>query len=161
MLHIIPITIDERGKVKKDVQVLGRENENLSKRLSITIPKSICDKWLYIEFQNDKKFTTPRLIVDNCQIYYDMPKSLMKNGELICQVVARDVSDVIWKSDNFEFQIKFSINATEEIGESSTDIITDMQSQLEDMKKNLFEVFKSYRAELEKILNGNYELKST
>ena len=141
MIYRIPITIDERGNVRKDIMVLGRENENLSKTLSITIPKSIRDKWLYIEFENDKKFTSPKLEVDNCKINYDVPQSLMKKGNLECQVVAKDAESVIWKSNTFEFQIHSSINATEEVENQVTpSIADDLQKQIDDVKQGLSEI---------------------
>ena len=136
MINIIPITIDERGGVKKDITILANENENISKRFSILLPNSIKDKWIYIEFEkaDNTKVVSERLIAVSNYIEYDITNQLTLKGELICQVIAKDESGLVWKSNKFDFTIPSSINATEEMGASNPDILADLQRQINNIE---------------------------
>lgn len=136
MINIIPIIIDERGSVKKDITILAMENENLSKRFSILVPNTIKDKWLYIEFEkaDGTKFVSPKLTAVGSYVEYDITKLLTVKGKLICQVVAKDGNEVVWKSNLFDFTIPKSINATEEVVSSSPDILADLQRQIDNIE---------------------------
>ena len=135
MINLIPIIIDERGNVKKDIQILAMENENLSKRFSISLPNSIKDKWLYIEFENadGDKFVTEKLTAVSNYLEYDITDQLTVKGKLICQVVAKNGDQVVWKSNLFDFTIPKSINATERVAASNFDILTDLQRQIDNI----------------------------
>ena len=136
MINIIPIIIDERGSVKKDITILAMENENLSKRFSILVPNSIKDKWLYIEFEkaDGEKVTSPRLTAVGSYVEYDITEILTVKGKLTCQVVAKDGNDVVWKSNLFDFTIPRSINATKEVAARSPDILADLQRQIDNIE---------------------------
>lgn len=136
MINRIPITIDERGSVNKDITILAMENENLSKTFSISLPNSVIDKWIYIEFEkaDHNKFVSPRLTAVGGYVEYDLGIDLLDVvGKLICQVVAKDDSGVVWKSNKFDFTISGSINATEQVVESSPDVIADLQRQIDNI----------------------------
>lgn len=135
MINIIPIIIDERGSVKKDIQILAMENENISKRFSILLPNSIIDKWLYIEFEkaDGTKSVTERIEAVGNYLNYDITDQLTMKGKLICQVVAKDGDNLKWKSNKFDFTIPSSINATEEVAASNSDILTDLQKQIDNI----------------------------
>lgn len=140
MINIVPIIIDERGSVKKDIQILAMENENLSKRFSILLPNSLIGKWLYIEFEKEDgaKFVSPKLEVINGYIQYDLGIDLLDQaGKLICQVVAKDEHSVIWKSNKFDFKIPSSINATEKVAAENPDILADLYSILIGLEKDI------------------------
>lgn len=136
MINRIPITIDERGSVNKDITILAMENENLSKTFSISLPNSVIDKWIYIEFEkaDSTKFVSSKLTAVNGYVEYDLGINLLDAaGKLICQVVAKDDSGVVWKSNKFDFTISGSINATEQVVESSPDVIADLQRQIDNI----------------------------
>lgn len=137
MINRVPIIIDERGSVKKDITILAMENENLSKTLSILLPNSILDKWLYIEFEKaDKtKFVSPKLTVTGSYLEYDLGIKLLDVvGKLICQVVAKNESGVVWKSNKFDFSVPSSINATETVIDANPDILADLQKQIDNIE---------------------------
>lgn len=136
MINIIPIVIDERGSVKKDITILAMENENLSKRFSILLPNSIKDKWLYIEFEkaDGEKFVTEKLTAVGSYLDYDITDQLTVKGKLICQVVAKNADQVVWKSNLFDFTIPKSINATEKVAASNPDILADLQRQIDNIE---------------------------
>lgn len=136
MINIIPIIIDERGSVKKDITILAMENENLSKRFSILVPNTIKDKWLYIEFEkaDGEKVTSPRLTAVGSYVEYDITEILTVKGKLTCQVVAKDGNDIVWKSNLFDFTIPRSINATKEVTARSPDILADLQRQIDNIE---------------------------
>lgn len=137
MINKIPIIIDERGGIKKDVTILAMENENISKTLSILLPNSILDKWLYIEFEkaDHSKFVSPRLTVTGSYIEYNLGINLLnQTGKLICQVVAKNGDNLVWKSNKFEFSVSSSINATEEVIESNPDVLADLQKQINNIE---------------------------
>lgn len=136
MITRIPITIDERGSVKKDITILAMENENLSKTFSILLPNSILDKWLYIEFEkaDGSKFVSEKLTALGSYLEYDITNQLTIKGKLICQVVAKNGDNLVWKSNKFDFTIPSSINATEQIAESSPDILADLQRQIDNIE---------------------------
>lgn len=136
MINIIPITIDERGSVKKDIQILAMEGENLSKTFSILLPNSIKDKWLYIEFEkaDGTKFVSEKLQANGSYLIYDVTNQLTIVGKLICQVIAKDGNNVVWKSSKFDFTIPSSINATEEVAASNPDILADLQKQIDNIE---------------------------
>lgn len=135
MINIIPITIDERGAVKKDISILAMEGENLSKSFIILLPNSIIDKWLYIEFEkaDGTKFVSERLTANGNYLGYDITNQITKVGKLVCQVVAKNGENVVWKSNKFDFTIPSSINAMEEIPASSPDILADLQNQIDNI----------------------------
>lgn len=143
MINIIPIIIDERGSVKKEIQILAMEDENLSKRFSILLPNSIKDKWLYIEFEkpDNTKFVTPRLTAVGNYIEYDITNTLTAVGKLVCQVVAKDGDNLVWKSNKFDFTISSSINATEEVAAQNPDILADLQSQIDDLDVDMTDYY--------------------
>ena len=136
MINIIPIIIDERGSVKKDITILAMENENISKRFSILLPNSIVDKWLYIEFEKADgiKSVSERLKAIGSYIEYDINNQLTIKGKLICQVVAKNEKGLVWKSNKFDFTIPSSINATEEVAASKPDILADLQGQIDNIE---------------------------
>ena len=136
MINIIPIVIDERGSVKKDIAIIAMEGENLSKRFSVLLPNSIKDKWLYIEFEkaDGQKFVSERLSASSGYLEYDITNQLTIKGKLICQVIAKDGNNVVWKSNKFDFTIPSSINAMETIPQSSPDILTDLQKQIDNIE---------------------------
>ena len=136
MINIIPIIIDERGSVKKDITILAMENENISKRFSILLPNSIVDKWLYIEFEkaDGTKSVSERLKAIGSRIEYDINNQLTIKGKLICQVVAKNEKGLVWKSNKFDFTIPSSINATEEVSASNPDILADLQNQIDNIE---------------------------
>lgn len=137
MINRIPITIDERGSVKKDITILAMENENISRTLSILLPNSILDKWLYIEFEkaDHTKFVSPKLTVTGSYIEYPLGINLLnQTGKLICQVVAKNGENLVWKSNKFDFSIPSSINATEEVAASNPDILADLQKQIDNIE---------------------------
>lgn len=136
MINRVPITIDERGGVKKDITILAMENENISKTLSILLPNSILDKWLYIEFEkaDHTKFVSPKLTATGGYIEYDLGINLLnQTGKLICQVVAKNGDNLVWKSNKFEFSVSSSINATEEVAANNPDILADLQKQIDNI----------------------------
>lgn len=135
MINIVPITIDERGSVKKDIQILAMENENISKRFSILLPNSITDKWLYIEFEkaDGTKSVSEKLKATGNYIEYDVNNQLTIKGKLICQVVAKNEKGLVWKSNKFDFTIPSSINATEEVAASNPDVLADLQKQIDNI----------------------------
>ena len=135
MINIVPIIIDERGSVKKDIQILAMENENISKRFSILLPNSITDKWLYIEFEkaDGKKSVSERLTAVGNYIEYDVNNQLTIKGKLICQVIAKNEKGLVWKSNKFDFTIPSSINATEEVAASNPDVLADLQKQIDNI----------------------------
>jgi hypothetical protein len=135
MINIIPITIDERGGVKKDIQILAMDGENLSERLQVTLPDSIIDKWLYIEFEkpSGEKFVSEKLEANGNYLNYDITNQLTDVGKLICQVIAKNSEELVWKSNKFDFTILSSINAMEEIPASSPDILADLQNQIDNI----------------------------
>lgn len=136
MINIIPIIIDERGSVHKDISILAMENENISKRFSILLPNSIIDKWLYIEFENANgiKSVSERLTAVGNYIHYDINNQLTVKGKLICQVIAKNGDKLVWKSNKFDFTIPSSINATEEVAASNPDILSDLQRQIDNIE---------------------------
>ena len=137
MINRVPIIIDERGSVKKDISILAMENENLSKTFSILLPNSILDKWLYIEFEkaDGTKFVSPRLTATGGYIEYNLGINLLDQvGKLICQVVAKNGEKLVWKSNKFDFSIPSSINATEEVVEANPDILADLQNQINNIE---------------------------
>lgn len=136
MINKIPIIIDERGSVKKDITILAMENENLSKTFSILLPNSILDKWLYIEFEkaDGTKSVTPRLTATGNYLEYDVTNQLTMKGKLVCQVVAKNGDSLVWKSNKFEFTIPSSINATEEVAASNPDVLADLQKQINNIE---------------------------
>lgn len=136
MITRIPITIDERGSVKKDITILAMENENLSKTFSILLPNSITDKWLYIEFEkaDGTKSVTERLYATGSYLEYDVTNQLTMKGKLFCQVVAKNGENLVWKSNKFDFTIPSSINATEQVAESNPDILADLQKQIDNIE---------------------------
>ena len=137
MINRIPITIDERGGVKKDVTILAMENENISKTLSILLPNSILDKWVYIEFEkaDQTKFVSPKLTATGGYIEYNLGINLLnQSGKLICQVVAKNGDSLVWKSNKFDFSVSSSINATEEIVEANPDVLADLQKQIDNIE---------------------------
>jgi len=137
MVNKIPIIIDERGSVKKDITILAMENENLSKTFSILLPNSIINEWLYIEFEKADgiKFVTPKLTANNNYLEYNLGINLLDViGKLVCQVVAKDESGVVWKSNKFDFSISGSINAIEKVIESNPDILADLQRQINNIE---------------------------
>lgn len=136
MINIIPIIIDERGSVHKDISILAMENENISKRFSILLPNSIKDKWLYIEFENANgiKSVSERLTAVGNYINYDINNQLTVKGKLICQVIAKNGDSLVWKSNKFDFTIPSSINATEEVAASNPDVLADLQRQIDNIE---------------------------
>lgn len=136
MINIIPIIIDERGSVKKDIQILAMEGENLSKTFSILLPNSIIDKWLYIEFEKEsgEKFVTERLAATGNYLTYDITNIMTEVGKLVCQVVAKNGENIVWKSNKFDFKILGSINATEQVAANKPDILADLQKQIDNIE---------------------------
>lgn len=136
MINIIPIIIDERGSVHKDISILAMENENISKRFSILLPNSIIDKWLYIEFENANgiKSVSERLTTVGNYINYDINNQLTVKGKLTCQVIAKNGDNLVWKSNKFDFTIPSSINATEEVAASNPDLLADLQRQINNIE---------------------------
>ena len=137
MINRIPITIDERGSVKKDITILAMENENISKTLSVLLPNSILDKWLYIEFEkaDHTKFVSPKLTATGSYIEYPLGINLLnQTGKLICQVVAKNGDNLVWKSNKFDFSVSSSINATEEVVEANPDVLADLQKQIDNIE---------------------------
>lgn len=136
MITKIPIAIEERGSVKKDIQVLAMEGEHLSKGFNILLPHSILDKWLYIEFEkaDGSKFVSERLKANGNYLEYDITSQLTIKGKLTCQVIAKDESGLVWKSNKFDFSVSSSINATEEVAASNPDILADLQKQIDNIE---------------------------
>lgn len=136
MINLIPIIIDERGTVKKDIAILANEGENLSKSFVILLPNSIKDKWLYVEFEkpNGDKFASERLEAVGNYLTYDITNQLTVTGKLVCQVVAKNADSVIWKSNKFDFTITSSINATEQVATSRPDVLADLQKQIDNIQ---------------------------
>ena len=136
MINLIPITIDERGSVKKDITILAMEGESLSKGFSILLPNSIKDLWLYIEFEkaDGSKFVSEQLAANGDYLEYDISNQLTIKGKLICQVVAKNGDNLVWKSNKFDFTIPSSINATEQVPASNPDILADLQKQINNIQ---------------------------
>lgn len=159
MITKIPVIIDERGGVKKETTILAMENENLSKTLSIILPISIIDKWLYIEFEkaDGTKFVTPRLTAVGGYLEYSIkqPQTDLA-GKLICQVIAKNESGVVWKSNKFDFLVPTSINATEEVAASNPDILADLQKQIDNIEVGGGADLTNYyaKSEVDSLLSG-------
>lgn len=139
MLKIIPISIDIKGTVKKDDYIIAMQNENESITLSILLPEKISNKWLYIEFETEdtNKIATAKLEAVRNLLEYNLTKApLSLGGKLKCQVIAKDESGIVWKSNVFDFLVPKSINATEEMVKENPDVIADLQRQIDEINTN-------------------------
>jgi hypothetical protein len=144
MIDEILITLSESGGLVANKYTLTMEGENNSKGIVAFLPEKLSLYSFYIEFQkaDGEKVTSKRLIPAEKDkkyfISYELSKPVLNvAGLLTVQFVARNESGVEWKSDTGEFFVKTSINAVEEIVETSSDLLADLQGQLDGKQDEL------------------------
>ncbi len=130
------LTINSQHELIGMGRLLGMEEEHLGRSLHIVIgDDSLLDKWIYLEFQtpDGHTITTEKLQVNEGVIDFPLPSSLMHQGYLKLQLVARDRTGVVWKSDVREFQVDPSLNASDQIDQDPVDFISQIQSTMDDL----------------------------
>ena len=99
--------------------IIGKEGEGYTTRLTVTIPTALSGFRAYLDFEkpNGEKIRTPELELDNYNVaFYDVvPYLLTDDGVIKVQAVLISGSGQIWKSSKKKFRISKSINAIEEI----------------------------------------------
>ena len=121
---------------------LGRAGENNISQLEITIPEELATFDAYLDFKKQGGTTvrTPRLVIENNKIEYDMPLSLLdQSGSIEVQLVLQDERGYIWKSVAKKFTILKSVNAVDDIPEKE-DFITEAQKILDEAQKILDDI---------------------
>ena len=136
----ILITVSESGELVADKYVLLMEGENKSKTIVVTIPSRFNGEWIYVEFErvDGKKLTSNRIITTDSTFSYLLVGEIVAlQGPLNIQLVVRNESGFVWKSAKGYFNVKGSINATEEVVEQSKDLLFDLQGQLDGKQDKL------------------------
>jgi hypothetical protein len=119
------------------------EGENDSKSFRVRLPIRFANDWVYIEFEqsNGDKFVSKRLeSSSNGEFLYPLKKEVLSCvGELKVQIVIKNGSGLIGKSNTLIFTVKGSINATEELVETETaqELLLDVQAQLDNKQDKL------------------------
>lgn len=143
MYNEILITVTESGATSANNTVLLMEGENDSKSFRVRLPIRLANDWVYIEFEqsNGDKFVSKRLeSSSNGEFLYPLKKEVLSCvGELKVQIVIKNESGLIGKSNTLIFTVKGSINATEELveKESSQELLLDVQAQLDNKQDKL------------------------
>lgn len=143
MYNEILITVSESGAISANNTVLLMEGENDSKSFRVRLPIRFANDWVYIEFKqsNGDKFVSKRLeSYSNGEFLYLLKKEVLSCvGELKVQIVIKNGSGLIGKSNTLIFTVKGSINATEELVEKETsqELLLDVQEQLDKKQDKL------------------------
>ena len=123
--------------------IIGKEGEGYTTRLTVTIPTALSGFRAYLDFEkpNGEKIRTPELELDNYNVaFYDVvPYLLTDDGVIKVQAVLISGSGQIWKSSKKKFRISKSINAIEEIPDRDAfmvggqQLLDDLRQESEDL----------------------------
>lgn len=155
MRDIIKAIISDDHFLKCQTYSLARNGEGLTPCFLISIPVGLYDYWAYIDFKkpNGERFKTPRIDVDNGEITYNIPLSVLDaEGQLEVQVVFQNADGEIWKTYVKEFAVRYSINATDDI--------PDKQDFIAEAQKLLDEAVNTAKSVEERANNGEFDGKN-
>ena len=118
MKDIIQVSIGTDHIFNCNRKKIGRTGEHSATQFQITLAEELCDCWAYLHFgkANGEKQTTDKLDIVDGKIIYDVPSSVLDvGGELGVQLVLQKITGEIWKSDPKKYIANKSIDATDEI----------------------------------------------
>lgn len=161
MVDIICLSVgaDHSFICARKSKTIARTGESDVTRFEITLVDQLCNYWPYLEFEkaNGEKFKTPRLEIVNNKITYDVPLGVLDvGGELKVQVVLQKEDGKIWKSDNKNFFVRVSIDATDDIPDKE-DFITNAQKVVDDANAETERLGNAVDEVEEKLENGEFK----
>lgn len=131
---IIDITLDENKNITANSKVIGKVSENKTTLLKFHVGDFIenygFDFYLDFEKPNGSKFTTQKLNVVNSLVEYEITNSLLdEEGFLQVEVVLmkgnkKAIYPTLW------FDVKKSINATDELAPENKTLISEIEEVL-------------------------------
>ena len=139
MVDIICINITDTHIFECQTDTIARSGEASTPILQITFPKRFVDHWPYLDFKkpNGETFRSPRLDTDGNVALFPMPLYLLDtDGTLEVQFISQDESGLVWKTYTKKFNVKYSINAVEDIPEKE-DFIATAQKALDDVNETI------------------------
>lgn len=132
------ITIDLTKEIKENKPfIIGHSGENNITEIELILNEEMTKYWVFLDFKlpNGEKFKTEKLNVENNIVRYKIPKYILINeGIIIIQIVLQNDNEIIWKSNNYEGIILYSVNADEDIPDKE-DFINDAQKLLNELKE--------------------------
>ena len=120
MVDIISINITDTHIFECQTDTIARSGEASTPVLQITFPARFVDRWPYLDFKkpNGESFRSPRLDTEGNTALFPMPLYLLDTeGTLEAQFIAQDESGLVWKTYTKKFDVKYSINAADDIPE--------------------------------------------
>lgn len=137
MVDVINIRVCDDHFVHCSTETIARDGEGQVAQLVVVIPESLSQYWAYFDFKqpNGERFKTPRLDLDDNKIVYNIPSAVLTgNGELEWQYVAQDADGFNWKSNTKTFNVRYSVNAVDDIPDKK-DFIAEAQQLLDDIRE--------------------------
>lgn len=138
-MDVININVTEGHIFECLTDTIARAGEADNLVLNITFPKRFEDRWPYLDFKkpNGERFRSEKLVVEGNAARYVMPLYLLDtDGTLEVQFVSQDDSGLVWKTYVKKFDVKYSINAVDEIPEKE-DFVAGVQKSIDDMEKTI------------------------
>lgn len=139
MVDNILINITNTHIFECQTDTIARSGEANTPIMQITFPERFIEKWSYLDFKkpNGETFRSPCLETEGNVATFPMPLYLLDtDGVLEVQFVTQDESGLVWKTYTKKFNVKYSINAVDDIPEKN-DFVADVQKTIDDMQKTL------------------------
>ena len=139
MVDNILINITNTHIFECQTDTIARSGEANTPIMRITFPERFIEKWSYLDFKkpNGETFRSPCLETEGNVATFPMPLYLLDtDGVLEVQFVTQDESGLIWKTYTKKFNVKYSINAVDDIPEKE-DFIADAQKAIDEMNETI------------------------
>lgn len=139
MVDNILINITNTHIFECQTDTIARSGEANTPIMRITFPERFIEKWSYLDFKkpNGETFRSPCLETEGNVATFPMPLYLLDtDGVLEVQFVTQDESGLVWKTYTKKFNVKYSINAVDDIPEKE-DFIADAQKSIDEMNETI------------------------
>ena len=134
---LVNLSEDANHTFESSDNIIGREGEDGTTRLEITIPEKLIGCSVYLDFEkpDGEKLKTLPLNTESGKAVYDVDGYLLtKYGEIKVQAVLTTSDGKIWKSSKKKYHIQKSINADGEIPDKEG-FIDEANKILEELSK--------------------------
>lgn len=134
---LVNLSEDANHTFESSDNIIGREGEDGTTRLEITIPEKLIGCSVYLDFEkpDGEKLKTLPLNTESGKAVYDVDGYLLtKYGEIKVQAVLTTNDGKIWKSSKKKYHIQKSINADGEIPDKEG-FIDEANKILEELSK--------------------------
>ena len=133
----------ENRSVETTQKTIGKTFENEATILKILLHGDMVENDVYLEFKKEdcsKFMTQPLQIVNdednNYYVEYKMPNSLLDQiGNLRMEIVLRK-DDYVWKSYAIDFDVRDSINASNEVAQENDDFFSYVMDRVNIIQKD-------------------------